>query len=321
MGEPYPDELNPDPKELWEAAKDGDVQHCRYLLHTNGFNLEYVEHEDDHDGTTALIVALKWSGVYARKTNLNHTRHHLAVVKLLLDYDADASRICNNGTNALHNAIRYTPSEEYLFLILSKLGRNQLDVKDLYGRTALMCAILFTDPALYENYVTALLRHGADAHTVDNKENSILHQSASPSQWLLDTVKPYHVDINRRCGYGRTPIQFQIFQRRRGRGSECFARVIALLLANNVDISIVDDDGKTAVENAESFFPEDNKGLLLLQYRETERARMLAFAMGTHPRNNPNCLLGGLSPEYMQMIADASGFDRTRPFSKHDKEF
>jgi ankyrin repeat protein len=322
MDQPHPGELDPDPRELWEAARDGDVQHCRELIHTNGFNPEYVEHEDDHQGTTALIVALIWSGLYTKVKKVNCVNcDHLAVVKLLLYYGADASRICNNGTNALHNAIIHAPSKEYLFLILSKLGRNQLDVKDLYGRTALMCAILFTDPALYKNYVTALLRHGADAHTVDNKENSILHQSASPSQWLLDTVKPYHVDINRRCGYGRTPIQFQIFQRRRGRESECFARVIALLLANNVDISIVDDDGKTAVENAESFFPEDDKGLLLLQYRETERARMLAFAMGTHPRNNPNCLLGGLSPEYMQMIADASGFDRTRPFSKHDKEF
>jgi ankyrin repeat protein len=295
---------------------------CPTLSGTNSYKREYVEHEDDRQGTTALIVALIWSGLYTKVKKVNCVNcDHLAVVKLLLYYGADASRICNNGTNALHNAIIYTPSKEYLFLILSKLVRNQLDAKDLDGRTALMCAILFSDPILYKDHVTALLRHGADAHTVDNKGNSILHQIASPSQWLLDTVKPYHVDINRQGDRGRTPIQFQIYQERRFKRSEHFAHVIALLLANNVDISIVDDDGKTAVENAESFLPPDNEGLLLLQYREKERERMLAFAMGTHPRNNPNCLLGELSPEYMQMIADASGFDRTRPFSRNDKEF
>ena len=319
MDQPYPGELDPDPRELWEAARDGDVQHCRGLLQLHSEIPGYVDHENQN--TTALIVALEWSGVYARKVNFDHTRHHLAVVKLLLYYGADASRICNDGTNALHNVIIHTPSKVYLFLILRKLGRNQLDTKDLNGRTALMCAILFTDPALYKDHVTVLLRHGADAHTVDNKGNSILHQSASPTQWLLDTVKPYHVDINRRCGYGRTPIQFQIFQRVRGRGSECFARVIALLLANNVDISIVDDLGETAVENAESYLPADNNGLLLLQYRETERVRMLAFAMGSHSRNNENCLLGKLAPEYMKMMADALEFDQTRPFSKNDKGF
>jgi hypothetical protein len=323
MAQPYPDELDPDPRELWEAARDGDVQHCRGLLQINYPIPGYVDHVDGLQHTTALIVALEWSGIYARKFDFDHTRHHLAVVKLLLYYGADASRICNNGTNALHNAIIHAPSNEYLFVILSTLGRNQLDAKDLDGRTALMCAIQFTDPTLYKDEVSALLRHGADAHTFDNKGNSILHQIVSPSQWLLDTVKPYHVDINRRCDCGRTPIQFQIYQERRKRRSRStgFAHKIALLLANNVDISIVDDDGKTAVENAEYFLPPDNEGLLFLQYREKERERMLAFAMGTHHRNNPNCLLGELSPEYMQMIADASGFDRTRPFSRNDKEF
>jgi ankyrin repeat protein len=322
MAQPYPDELDPDPRELWEAARDGNVEHCRNLLERNYTIPGYVDYPDDEERTTALIVALQWSGVIPRNVDFDHIRNHLAVVKLLLYYGANASRICNNGTDALHNVIIYTPSMEYLFVILSKLGRNQLDAKDRDGRTALMCAIQFRlhRPTLYEDRVTALLRHGADAHTVDNNGNSILHLSASPSQWLLDIVKSYHVDINRRCDGGRTPIQFQIYQHRNFKGSKLFTRVITLLLANNVDISIVDNKGKTAVENAESFFTQENEGLLLLQYREKERERMLAFAMGTHPRNNPNCLLGGLSPEYMQMIADASGFDRTRPFSKHDKE-
>ena len=322
MAQPYPDELDPDPRELWEAARDGDVQHCRGLLQINYPIPGYVDHEHGLQHTTALIVALEWSGIYARKFDFDHTRHHLAVVKLLLYYGADASRICNNGTNALHNAIIHAPSDEYLFGILSTLGRNQLDAKNFDGRTALMCAILFTDPTLYKYQVSALLRHGADAQTVDYDGNSILHQIVSPSQWLLDTVKPYHVDINRRCACGRTPIHFQIYQERRNRRSRStgFARKIALLLGNNVDISIVDDDGKTAVENAEYFLPPDNEGLLLLQYREKERERMLAFAMGTHPQNNENCLVRPFTMEYMRMIAEASGFDSTRPFSKHDKE-
>jgi len=320
MDQPYPVEIDPDPWILWESAKCGHVEDCRDLLQMNSGIRGYVDNTDNEHGTTPLIAALEWSGIYARKFDFDHIRHHLAVVELLLYYGADASMICENGTDALHNAIIHTPSNEYLFVLLRKLGRNQLETK-VNGLTALMYAIQFTDRVMIDDQVTALLRHGADAHTVDNKGNSILHQIGSDSQWLLDIVKPYHVDINRRGDGGRTPIQFHIYRHRMSHRSGHFAHGIALLLANNVDISIVDDDGETAVQNAASFLPPDNEGLLLLQYREkeiecreNERERMLAFAMGTHARNNPDCLVQPFGMEYMKMFADASGFDPNRPF-------
>jgi hypothetical protein len=71
---------------------------------------------------------------------------------------------------------------------------------------------------------------------------------------------------------------------------------VKLLISHGADMYAEDDAGRTVVQVAENLLPAGNPVLQALQLRK------LAFAMGTHPRNNENCLVGNLPPEVMRMM-------------------
>ena len=304
---------DPDPEDLWASARDGNIEQVAYLLNQYHMISDYMNHRDDEDGTTPLIVAIKYSHIFSsvhfdRITGLDfdHTNRHLAVVKLLLRCGADVSVECNSGTTALYWAMLRAPSNEYMDLLIETPGID-IDQK-VNGCTALMLAIddKYYRPFNWKYQVSTLLHHGADTTTLDGNGNSILHQRCSPDQWLLDTLRPFNIDVNRRCELGRTPLLYAIdfFKRQRNGGIfEEFASVVSALLENGADIQIKDDTGRLAIEVAGSFIPEDHHAMLLLREKDF-RDRMMVFATGTHRRNHPDCNVRDFYPEVIRMILD-----------------
>jgi hypothetical protein len=305
-------DLGSEPDDLWLAARDGDIDRVKYLLNQFHTKSDHINHRDNMDGTTPLIMALKGSQKYSfshfdrtTRTYFDHTNRHLEVVKLLLYYKADVSVKCHAGKTALYWAVKATPSNEYLDIVLEAPGID-IDLK-FDGCTALMLAVCneYNKSLLWKHQVLALLDHGADTTTVDEKGNSLLHQMCSPGEWLLDTLKPFHIDINRKGEFGRTPLIYAIdfFKgMRRGCLFEKFTSVVKALLDHGADIKIEDDDGTTAIKAAESVVLDDHDVMLLL--RETEfRDKLLVFATGTiREKNNPNCRVQYLYGEILKEI-------------------
>ena len=287
---------------------------------------DYINHRDDEDGTTPLIVVIKYSRTFSsvhfdRKTgrDFDHTDRHLAVVKLLLRCGADVSVECDSDTTALYWALVRAPSIEYMDLLLQMPG---IDINNkVYGRTALMDVV--SDKCCrsrqeWEHQVSVLLHHdGIDTNTLDEKGNSLLHQISPPDGWLLQQLRPFDIDINRKCN-GRTPLLYAIERERKylvyavdkeqkyvdrwQRSLGKLAGVVKALLDNGADIWIKDGAGRTAIEAAESFIPEHHHAMHLLQDQHF-RDLVMAFATGTHGEKNPqNCLLRNLSPEHIRGI-------------------
>jgi hypothetical protein len=303
-------EFDPDPEDLWWAARDGNIEEVTYLLNQYHQISDYIDHRDDDYGTTPLIVAIQFSHVFNRRPgpDFDLTDGHLEVVELLISRGADVSVECDEGNTALYWTVRNAPSNEYLDLLLETPG---IDInKKVDGRTALMDAVAskcYRSRQDWKHQVSAILcHHGIDTNTLDGKGNSLLHQVSSADEWLLKQLKPFNIDINRICN-GRTPLLCAIEKERmsfrlNGEIRNGFAGVVKALLISGADIQITDDEGRTAVEAAESFVPVDEQAMLILREREF-RDKFIVFATGTHRGgNHPDCRLHNFSPEIVRKI-------------------
>jgi len=303
---------NSEPDDLWLAARDGDIDLVKSLLNQFHTKSDHINHRDNMDGTTPLIMAIKASPRYSYRhfdhntgIYFDHTNRHLEVVKLLLHYEADVSLACCTGKTALYWAVLAAPSNEYLDLVLKAPG-NDIDVK-FHGCTALMMAVCNKNHVglRWKHQVSALLDHGADTTTVDEKGDSLLHQLSFPGEWLLDKLKPFHIDINRKCQYGRTPLMkvIDLFKCiHRPSIFQQFTSVVKALLDHGAEINIEDDAGRIAIEAAESVVLDDHDVMILLREREF-RDKLLVFATGTiKPKNNENCRVRYFYEEILKEI-------------------
>ena len=314
---------DPDPMDLWYAAKHGNVEHVKDLLYQyqplmqcHTFR-EYINHGHYEDGTTPLIVAIKYDR--KKRRYFDHFDRHLAVVKLLLDHGADVSVKSESNETALYWSLWNSENTEYMDLLLEGRG---IDINHkVDGRTALMDVVsdhCSRTRAAWEDQISTLLcRDGVDTNTLDEKGYSLLHQVPYPDGWLLQKLRPFDIDINRICN-GSTPLLYAIERGRQSlvfadkRERQCFdwrqrslgklAGAVKTLLDNGADIWIKDGAGRTAIEAAESFIPNHHHAMHLLQDQHF-RDLVMAFATGTHgEKNPPNCLLGNLSPEHVRGI-------------------
>jgi hypothetical protein len=301
-----------DPMELWRAARQGEAQMCRDLLQRNHTNPGYINCilSDYYDhGMTALVMAIKHSRKYERYRHSGHAAAHLEVVKVLLVYGADVSVICDDGTTALHWAVKSAPTNEYMYLVLRNLPRAQVDVK-VHGSTALMTAVKLKQRRLWKYQVLALLDKGADAHTLDNQGNSLLHQSCETGEKLLDILQPYHVDVNLQCENGNTPLITTIGQEyrhiQRYGGNIGFKYYVEKLLSYGADVSIKNNFDRTAIQCASVWLGPTAYVRILLEEQRLlhEQNRMLAFAEGSHPRNHRSSYVSNLEPELFRMILE-----------------
>ena len=172
-------EYEPGPRGLWEAAKSGDTELVFKLILAHSHH-DYINFKNKEHGTTPLAVALKWSFIcdnprdYDGRRKKNHTDRHLAVVKLLLDYGADVSAICKGNTTALHYAIKYAPSNEYMKILIESGQDIQVNVK-IDGKTPLLYAMsnwCGTDILSWEEQISLLIQEHADVNTLDGKGNN-----------------------------------------------------------------------------------------------------------------------------------------------------
>ena len=301
-----------DPDKLWRAVAVGDADLCLDLLKRHHQIPGYVDFQGERRSTTPLCCAIQYSYLALTYEKDGPLGHFLLVVKHLLDYGADASVVSNDGSTALHCAVMYTHTNEFMHLLFANSPDLDVNVK-VDGRTPLMVVISDTcnhreiyKDRIYKDRVLALLEHGAHVDTVDMHGNSLLHQICTVDEWTLNTLEKYNVDINRRGQFGRTPIHHALNEERdtmywAARDNNeyvCDTDTIDLLLSHGANIYITDDAGRSAEQFAMFLFPEDHPiRELFAMY-----TRRMAFAMGTHRLTNPDCLVQVLPTEVVQII-------------------
>jgi hypothetical protein len=285
--------------ELWDAAFRGDFDYCLHLLTTQEVNPAHINSRHGTNGTTPLFCAIRrcWHGT-----------QHLAIVELLLQYGADTSVINDDESTAIHAAVMFGTSLEFLSLLLET---NPININAKYiGETALFMAISnsFTHDRIFKQQVDALLLHGADVEDVDRHGNSVLHQ-VGIDQWLLPKFLALGVDIDIRGENGRTPLHQIVFRCRRygqtiDEGRDMFfVRQIQLFLDAGASIDIKDGAGRTAEELALFYLPFNSPVCKVLRdWRELREAR-LAFASGTH-HTSVTPYVSEFTPELVRMILD-----------------
>ena len=277
--------MDDDPGLLWQAAWDGNAYICLELLKKHSHIHGYVDHQDERSGTTPLCGALRNSYRVSRGK-------YFLVVKHLLQYGANVSVVCDDGSTALHWAVENAPlvNDDFIHPLFESCPYLDVNVK-VDGATPLMTAL--SCPVYSRPQVSELLKHGARVNTIDKNGNSLLHQR-TVDEWELDTLKSYHIDIDRKCN-GRTPLHHAIHQYRWHPPSQ-IAETVELLLSRGASINITDEAGRTAQELAVFLLPEDS------HIREMFTSRAVPFAMGHHRRLGEGSRLMGLDPEMLRMI-------------------
>jgi hypothetical protein len=291
----------PNPEKLWTAACNGDPGECAYLLERHHKIPGYIDWVHYHAGTTALVGALKYSGRFTSPHihGFDHNDRHLRVVQLLLEKGAKIEYE-DDPAAALHYAIQQGPSNEYMHLLLS--SPQNIDVNQRFdGCTPIMTALnnLFCERRREGiHQVLMLLERGADVHTVDRQGNSLLHQYGSGDEELCNILKEYGVDFNQKGKWGRTPLHCLIYREANciRHGGRTIVDKVKLFISHGANMYAEDDAGRTVVQVAENLLPPGNPVLQAL------RLRKLAFAMGTHSRNNDNCFVRGLPSDVIRMM-------------------
>jgi ankyrin repeat protein len=307
---------------LRRVAKFGRADLCIELLEAqpsltttaNGRHVDpaYID-ALDHSGETALYNTIKWS-------EDDDVVSYLDTVSVLVQYGADVSAASLDGPTPLHAAIIFDCSIEFLNILLKNRPRD-LNPK-FKGETPLLVAVAksFYDvggevPHRYKEQVDALLRHGADAHTVDNLGNSVLHHKYL-NDWLLQKFLAYGVNIDRPGNGGRTPLHEAVY---RGRQPPPrlydtnirYAANVAMFLDRGADIDIKDNNGRTAEDLALYYHGEDHPVYELLRDARILRDESrFAFASASHPKSGVKGYLGELHPDMYRMILDPRHFQR-----------
>jgi ankyrin repeat protein len=297
------------PDQLWYAARNGNVALCLDLLWTHQNTPGYVDHQSELHGTTPLCCALEHCHRRFHENDV-HLGQYLLVVECLLQHGADVSVVCEDGSTALHWAVRAGFTIDYMQMILKNSPYLDVNVK-VDGKTPLMTVVSSTCDygGVYRGQVLALLAHGAEVDTVDMYGNSLLHQICTVDDWMLSTLIQYNVDINLKC-MGRTPLHHAIHESydtmywaaRDGNEYVIDTETVETLLSHGANVYIEDNEKRTAEELAVSLFPRGHPILNIFEIYGAKAASALAFASGTHRRNYADCLVKPLPPEIVKIV-------------------
>ncbi|KAJ5502993.1 hypothetical protein N7463_005867 [Penicillium fimorum] len=161
-----------------------------------------------------------------------------------------ANKITNRITN-IHQPDRYGRTPLHVAaagghlqscLTLLDTGSVELEIKNIYGQTALSCVAACPNPEL----ILLLLENGADINTEDNHGRGVIFYAASENRHsnltaIFTSTKIRN--IHRPDRYGRTPLHVAA-----ARGH--LQSVFTLLKIDGVDCEAQDEFGRTALSEA-----------------------------------------------------------------------
>jgi hypothetical protein len=289
---------------LWAAGR-GDPVECRRILEENHEFPGFLK-----QCTPALIRAIHYSDKddfdipHNDSEDWIHVTKHLRCLQIFLSYGVPIESEDQAPGTAIGFAVHTAPSDAYLHLLLDDPQDIDIDAK-VDGKSALDHALDMLDGRYRErakDQILALMRHGADIHTVDNVGNSLLHKASSYDPWILHILYLNKIDFNRRCQSNMTPLHALIYRERQWclqHYPRTHVNTVELFMEYGADVHLQDSYGRNAIQLAEAFLPPGNLVLELLQKTEI----MLTFAMGIGDRNPENCLVGQLPYEMMHKIA------------------
>ena len=289
---------------LWTAASLGQTQEVRHLLMDGAV----IEEKGGPDECSPLHEAVR--------------EGHINVVRVLLEYKADASTKDNTGTTPLHVLVSHDrdafEGQGHLEVprVLLAISRSRhlvlhrlllehgagVSTKNNNGTTPMHLAADW-----HPRLVEFLIAHGADPFAKDEKGTTPLHSARHKS--VVHILLDQGADINVKDTAGKTPL-YEAISANAFRGQSDMVRV---LLKRGADVTAEDlasAEARTVDKNhihhkEIAAIYKKNAALLraaLLRAEQTRRAKCVAFAMAQHERLGVGSLFSTLPPEMMQQI-------------------
>lgn len=180
-----------------------------------------------------LDVLVEWDGATLLQTAL----HEPAIVKLLLDADADPELPSSSGDTLINSAVLKPNPDVVKMLIEKKVNIHHLDSS---RRTPICTAVSHVRDA---SIVRLLADGGANLGETDDGGRSLLHLALDGPPEILKILLEFgkSIDPNRRDSKNQTPLLAATNQA----NIEC----LKLLIRAGADINAQDSDGETALHN------------------------------------------------------------------------
>ncbi|CAD6257766.1 unnamed protein product [Miscanthus lutarioriparius] len=183
---------------LHAAVRNGNSDIATKIMQTH----PALGWEEDEDNNTPMQPAVLWDKIDVVRVLLEHDRSlgyvvpshcvpllnsaafrgHVGVARELLKHCPDAPFCNSNRRTCLHTAVIAEHTEFVEFILDSPQLRRLVNMRDLYGDTALHCAVEMCNPKM----VAAVLRH-------QDIDVTVLNNSSNPASWKLsaatDTAK------------------------------------------------------------------------------------------------------------------------------------
>ena len=210
-------------KYLLKASREGDIEHVRLCVSSNGDEIINCE-ENGKPGRTPLYMAARNGFIQVVQFCVEHgaivdvstldgwtpflraaRKGFLDVVQFLSDSGADTNKYNLNGNTALHLSSGEGHLHIVKYLLEGQSTETEIDKGDNNGWTALHWASCYGHEAIVEY----LLSHGADGNKLDHSGCSPLHCAAEEGHLLsvLMLLQTGHVDIDIRNDNGQLPSE------------------------------------------------------------------------------------------------------------------
>lgn len=206
-----------------KAIIKGDLKEAEYLLNHKWRDLIA-------EGETPLHIASRAG--------------HLEIVKLLIENGASLNIKEANGDTPLHNAINGKHLE--IVQLLIEKGSN-VNEKGAFALTPIHTAF----DSSQEEIIKLLLNKGSDVNTKDNREQTVLHKAVSLGNLeITKLIVAKGIDANLKNEFGHTALHIAIQ----------FGNIdlIKYLIKNNANVNIQDIEGMTPLHSttANGAYPE-----------------------------------------------------------------
>ncbi|XP_067654159.1 putative ankyrin repeat protein RF_0381 [Haliotis asinina] len=163
---------------------------------------------------------------------------HRGVVKFLVDRGANLSLVDERGDNVLHWAC----DGGHLDIVKLILSLDVVDINsgDFLGITPVMVAVLHE----HRDVVKFLVGEGADVSQVDSDGDTVLHYACRKGDLeIVELILSLNmVDINSRGRFSITPVMGAVHYKHRD--------VVKVLVGDGAEMSLVDSDGNTVLHYA-----------------------------------------------------------------------
>ena len=171
---------------------------------------------------TALCIACK--------------RGYIDIIDILLENKANVNISNNYSSTALHFACLNSQFDAVLKLLHTNLVN--INQKDIYGGTALFNACSYAGSI---EIVDQLLCYGFDPHIINNNGNTSLIFSCYKNKFkITERMIEMCVSINHQNNIRKTALHIACYHN----SIDC----IKILLQNSADITIIDENGKLAID-------------------------------------------------------------------------